>query len=279
MNADRSDLPVIAIRARSGFSGLRFEGVWTSRFLLGRLARRDITLRYRQTALGVTWVILQPLLAAGVLSFVFGSVAKLPADGTSYYALTLSGYVGWSFFATIVTKGSMSIIANAGMISKVFFPRLLLPLSTVLSGVVDLLVGIGLLLITLVVTGTGLSISILAVIPILAGLAVVGFAIAAATSALSVPYRDVNYVLPVLLQLMLYASPVAYGLQNVPESFRRWMAFNPLVGFLEGMRWACLPGREFPLFELARSSAVALVLLAIGLIVFERIERDFADVI
>lgn len=273
------DYPSIVIRPRVGFGGIRVRELWDSRFLLVRLARRDLTLRYRQTALGVTWVVLQPLLAAGVLSFVFGRVAKLSGEGVPYFALTMSGYVGWSCFSTIVSKASSSILANAGMISKVFFPRLLLPLSTVVSTLVDVAVAVGLLLGVLLVTGVGISIKILFIVPMLVGFSILAFGVGAAMSALAVPYRDINYVLPVVLQLLLYGSPIAYGLSNVPPSVRRFIDFNPLVGLLEGMRWASLPGREFPVSALVHSIIGGAVILVVGLLIFERVERDFADVI
>lgn len=274
-----ADYPIIVIRPRVGFGGVHPRELWEARFLLLRLARRDLTLRYRQTALGVTWVILQPLLAAGVLSFVFGRVAKLSGEGVPYFALTMSGYVGWSCFSTIVSKASGSILANAGMISKVFFPRLLLPLSTVVSTLVDVAVAVVLLLGVLLMTGVGISVKIFFIIPMLVGFAFIAFGIGAAMSALAVPYRDINYVLPVMLQLLLYGSPIAYGLSNVPSSVRRFIDFNPLVGLLEGMRWASLPGRDFPTSALVRSVVGGLVIVLIGLLVFERVERDFADVI
>jgi lipopolysaccharide transport system permease protein len=274
-----ADYPTIVIRPRNGFGGIRIRELWESRFLLLRLARRDLTLRYRQTALGITWVILQPLLAAGVLSFVFGRVAKLSGEGVPYFALTMSGYVGWSCFSTIVAKASTSILANAGMISKVFFPRLLLPLSAVVSTLVDVAVAVALLLGVLVFTGVGISLHILFILPMLLGFSILAFGIGAAMSALAVPYRDINYVLPVMLQLLLYGSPIAYGLSNVPESIRRFIDFNPLVGLLEGMRWASLPDRVFPTSALVRSGIGIAVILTVGLLIFERVEREFADVI
>ena len=273
------DAPTIVIRPRVGFGGIRFRELWNGRFLLLRLARRDLTLRYRQTALGVTWVILQPLLAAGVLAFVFGRVAKLSNEGVSYFALTMAGYVGWSCFATIVTKASGSILSNAGMISKVFFPRLLLPISTVLSTYVDVAVSIGLLVTVLLLTGVGIGVKFLFIFPLIVLFSLIALGIGTAMAALAVPYRDVNYVLPVALQLMLYGSPVAYSLVSVPSSVRSIMQVNPLVGLLEGMRWATLPGRVFPGRALGTSLIGAVVVVIIGLLIFERVERDFADVI
>ena len=277
--SNTTDFPTILIRPRTGFGGIRAREVWDSRFLLLRLARRDLTLRYRQTALGVTWVILQPLLAAGVLNFVFTKVAKLDTEGVPGFALIMSGYVGWSCFSTVVSKASSSILSNAGMISKVFFPRLLLPLSTVLSTLVDVGVGVALLLGTLLVTGVGISFKIFFIIPMLLCFALLAFGIGAAMSALAVPYRDINYVLPVMLQLLLYGSPVAYALSNIPKSVGRFIDFNPLVGLLEGMRWASLPHRAFPTSSLVRSAIIGIPVVIVGLLIFERVERDFADVI
>jgi lipopolysaccharide transport system permease protein len=278
-----TDFPTIVIRARTGFGGIRVRELWESRFLLLRLARRDLTLRYRQTALGVTWVILQPLLAAGVLSFVFGRVAKMTVPGVPYFAFTMSGYVGWSCFSTVISKASTSILSNAGMISKVFFPRLLLPMSTVVSTLADVLVGVALLFGTLIMTGVGISFKILFIVPLLLGFATLAFGIGSALSALAVPYRDINYVLPVALQLLLYGSPIAWVLTELSASQRRLMEFNPLVGLLEGMRWATGTQGEgansFPTSALLHSVVIGAVIVIIGLLIFERVERDFADVI
>ena len=272
--------PVIVIRPRDGFGGIRFRELWDGRFLLLRLARRDLTLRYRQTALGVTWVVLQPLLAAGVLSFVFGRVANLSAgDNVNYFAKTLAAYVGWSCFATIISKASASILANAGMISKVFFPRLLLPISTVLSTFVDVSVSIGLLVGVLLATGVGISVKFLLIFPLLLMFSLLGLGIGVAMAALAVPYRDINYVLPVMLQLLLYGSPVAYDFSKLSGSTQRLLELNPLVGLLDTMRWALLPNQEFNGRALAFSAIGTVVVVALGLLIFERVERDFADVI
>ena len=272
--------PTIVIRPRVGFGGIRFRELWDGRFLLLRLARRDLTLRYRQTALGVTWVVLQPLMAAGILSFVFGRVANLSeGDSTNYFAKTLAAYVGWSCFSTIITKASGSILANAGMISKVFFPRLLLPTSTVLSTYVDVSVAIVLLVGVLIATGIGIGVKFLLIFPLLLLFSLLGLGIGVAMAALAVPYRDINYVLPVMLQLLMYGSPVAYDFSKLSSSSQRLLELNPLVGLLDTMRWALLPNQQFPGRALVFSLIGTAVILLIGLLVFERVERDFADVI
>jgi lipopolysaccharide transport system permease protein len=254
--------------------------LWEFRGLLARFAARDVTLRYRQTALGATWVVLQPLLAAGILSFVFGSVAGLPAPaGIPYFLFSLVGMVGWTAFNQVTSRASNSLVGNAGLVQKIFFPRLLLPISTVLSTMVDIAVSIGLVAVLLVVYGVTPGAGIIT-FPLWLGLFVaIGLGIGCAAGALMVRFRDVGYVVPMLVSLLLFLSPVAYSLSEVPSGSRTWYELNPLAGLLEGFRWSILDTPP-PSFGLAVYSAVtSLAVLAVGLVVFYRMERGFADVI
>jgi lipopolysaccharide transport system permease protein len=254
--------------------------LWEFRSLLARFAARDLTLRYRQTALGAIWVVLQPLLGAGILSFVFGNVAGLPGPaGIPYFVFTLVGMVGWTAFSLVATRSSGSLVANAPLVQKAFFPRLLLPLSTVLSTMVDVAVSLGLLAVVLVLENVAPG-ARLATLPLWLGLFfVIGLGLGLSSTALMVKYRDIQYVLPLIVQLLLFVSPVAYQLSAVPAGSRFLYDLNPLAGMLEGLRWSVL-GTQRPSAALAAYSiTVSIALLAIGLLIFHRMERGFADVI
>lgn len=268
------------IKRRTGWLPANPREVWDFRGLLFRFAARDITLRYRQTALGAIWVILQPLLGAGILSFVFGNVAGLSApDGIPYFVFSLVGMVGWTAFSQITMRASSSMVSNAQLVQKVYFPRLLLPLSTVLSTMVDVAVSLGLVAVLLVVNSIHAGVALLTFPLWLALFVVLGLGIGLAASALTVRFRDVQYVLPVAVQMLLFLSPVAYPLSAVPASERALYELNPLVGLLEGFRWSLL-GTPAPSAALTAYSTVAsIVLLVLGLLVFHRMERSFADVI
>lgn len=254
--------------------------LWEFRGLLVRFAARDITLRYRQTALGAIWVVLQPLLGAGILSFVFGNVAGLPGPaGISYFLFTLVGTVGWTAFSQVATRSSGCLVANASLVQKVFFPRLLLPFSNVLSTMVDVAVSLGLLAAVMALQGVPPGAG-LATLPIwLALFVAMGLGLGLISSALMVRYRDVGYVLPLVVQLMLFLSPVAYQLSAVPSGSLWLYELNPLAGLLEGFRWAVL-GTAAPSAGLVTYSVISsLAFFVVGLVIFHRMERGFADVI
>jgi lipopolysaccharide transport system permease protein len=237
-------------------------------------------LRYRQTVLGVVWVILQPLLAAGILSFVFGNVAELPPPaGIPYFLFTLVGTVGWTAFSAVANRSSSSLVANAGLVQKAFFPRLLLPLSNTCSALVDVAVSLCLVAVVLLVQGAHSGLGIVTFPFWLATLVVIGLGLGLASSALMVRYRDVGYVLPVAVQFLLFLSPVAYTLDSVPPSTRTLYELNPLAGMLEGFRWSLL-GTERPSAGLtAYCITSSVVVFVLGVLIFHRMERGFADVI
>jgi lipopolysaccharide transport system permease protein len=245
-----------------------------------RFAARDITLRYRQTALGVVWVILQPLLTAGILSFVFGNVADLPAPaGIPYFLFTLVGMVGWNAFSQVALRSSSCLIANSGLVQKAFFPRVLLPLSTTCSAMVDVLVSLVLVAVVIMIEGAHSGLGIITFPVWLALFVVIGLGIGLASCALMVSYRDVGFVLPVAIQFLLFLSPVAYTLDSVPASARTLYELNPLAGLLEGLRWSLL-GTQRPSIGLALySSLMSIVVFVAGVLIFHRLERGFADVI
>jgi lipopolysaccharide transport system permease protein len=253
--------------------------VWQFRSLLGQLARRDITLRYRQTALGVIWVVLQPLIAAGLFAVVFGRVAHLSSNGVPYVVFSYAGLLAWNMFSTYLSKASASLVGNSALVSKVYFPRIVLPLSTMAGTVLDFVVSLVMMAVLLVATSTspGWGLALLPVWVLILLLLTTGIGLLMAS--LAVKYRDVNYVLPVLVQFLLYASPVAYALSAVPHSLRPYFVANPLTGLLEAYRWSLLGTGSVHAGYLLYSAAFAVVVLVAGSAAFARMERSFADVI
>lgn len=272
--------PLLTVRPRRSWLPTHPRDLWTFRELGVRFAGRDITLRYRQTVLGAIWVVLVPLLGAGALSFVFGGVADLEGPpGIPYFVFTLSGMVAWTAFSQVATRSSGSLVGNAGLVGKVYFPRLLLPLSTVLSTLVDVAVSLALLIVLLLISGVRPGLGFLTFPLWLVLIVALALGIGLAAGALMVRYRDVGYILPVGIQFLLFASPVAYTLASVPADAQTLFKLNPLTGLLEGIRWALI-GTEKPSVGLAAYSAVLSVLvLAVGTLIFSRMERQFADVI
>lgn len=274
-----SAAPDLVIKPPARWAPIRLRALWEFRDLLVRFAMRDITLRYRQTALGVTWVILQPLMAAGVFTFVFGKVAALPSEGVPYFAFSYAGMLGWNLFSSTISKFSASLVGNAGLVSKIFFPRLVLPLSTLGSTLLDFVVALAMMVVILVVAGVAPGMG-LAALPLWIVLAVmIGGGIGLLAAALMVKYRDVGYAIPVLTQILLYATPIAYSLSRVPSSALPWVKLNPLTGVMVGFRWSLLGTGRPDAFMVGWSAGVAVALFLVGAAVFSRMERQFADVI
>lgn len=271
--------PHLVIKPPSRWAPLRLGEVWEFRDLVYRFVRRDLTLRYRQTALGVIWVIVQPLLAAGAFSFVFGKVAKLDSQGVPYFAFAYAGMLAWNVFSSSLSKVSGSLVGNQSLISKIFFPRLVLPLSTLGSTLVDFVVALAMMAVVLVAVGIAPGWA-LALLPLwLATALLLGTGIGLAAAALMVSYRDVAYVLPVATQLLLYASPIAYAVSQVPASMRFAVDLNPLTGALEGFRWSLLGTAAPTVGAVVWSVTASLGCFVAGALVFTRMERKFADVI
>ena len=272
--------PMVRIRPPRGWEALDLSGLWRFRDLLLALAVRDIKLRYRQTLLGVLWVVLQPLLGAGIFAFVFGRVARLDTGGEPYVLFAYAGLLAWNLFSGVVLKASGSLVANASLVAKVFFPRLLLPFSGVLSTLLDfaiaLVVGGGLLLVSGRLPGVSLLLAPFWLVFLLLFATGVGLLCA----ALAVAYRDVLHILPVALQFLLYGSPVGYTISVIPPGWPRLLyKLNPLAPLIEGFRVALLGHGVIGLRSGAYACTAAVSVFLIGLIVFRRMERQFADVI
>lgn len=277
--ATASDIPTIVIRPTRGWATLRLGDVWEYRELLYLLVWRDLKARYKQTMLGVGWAILQPLLATVIFSLVFGVLVKVPTQGIPYPLFAYAALLPWNYFAEALRRSSTSVVNNAHLITKVYFPRLILPLSGVLSSLVDLGLAFGVLIGMMVYYQVALTPALL-LLPALILLAMAtALGVSLWLAALNVQYRDVNYILPFLTQVWMYATPVVYSATLVPERWRVIYGLNPMVGVVEGFRWVLLGQGRPPGPLLWVSVGVVLVLLVGGLFFFRHTERSFADVI
>jgi lipopolysaccharide transport system permease protein len=270
--------PYLRIRPTSGWAALNLSEVWQFRDLLMTLAGRDLKLRYRQTLLGVAWVLLQPLFAAGIFTIVFGVVAKLPSNGLPYFVFSYAGMLAWGVFNNTLSKSSISLVGNAQLVSKVYFPRIVLPLSSVLSSLIDFAVAMVVMVVLMIAYRIAPGPQLILLPVWVAMVIVLGLAIGLFASSLTVSYRDVQYLLPVVLQLLLYASPVGYAVPESPDWVRTLFLLNPMTGLLEGFRWSLLGG-SVHWSAVVYSIAFAIIAFVVGAFAFKRMERRFADVI
>jgi lipopolysaccharide transport system permease protein len=274
-----ADPPELVIRPDSARTLGLAGDLWTFRDLLRALADRDLRLRYRQTVLGVAWVVLQPLLGALIFTFVFGVVAGLPSDGVPYFRFTFASLAGWGLFSGIVTRSSGSLVQNSGLIAKVWFPRVVIPASTVPAALLDFAVALVVLLAMMLFAAALPGLGLLAVPLWALGLVAFAFGLGLIGAALMVSYRDVQHILPVAMQLLLYASPVAYAASNVPHRYVHLYMMNPVAVLLEGLR-ASLLGTPMPSTPaIMHATLIIILVLALGAYLFRRLERRFADVI
>ncbi|MGI8402107.1 MAG: ABC transporter permease [Gemmatimonadaceae bacterium] len=271
--------PEVHIRPSTGWVSLRLKELFEYRELLYFMVWRDIKVRYKQTALGASWAIIQPFFTMIVFSLFFGKLAKIPSDGVPYPIFSFAALVPWSFFATSLTNTSNSLVGSSNLIKKVYFPRLAIPIATVLSGLVDF--GVAFLMLIammfwyrIVPTGNVVWLPLFVLLAFVTALGV-GLWL----SAMNVQYRDVKYVVPFLTQFWLFATPVAYPSSLLTGRWREVYALNPMVGVVEGFRWALLGTRTEALGVIAVSSVTAAVILISGAYYFRRMERTFADVV
>lgn len=266
------------LQATSGFSRvLSPHELWRYRDLAFQIAARDVTVRYRQTALGAAWAILQPVGFMVVFSLFFGRVAGVSSDGLPYALFSLAALVPWTYFANGLLLGSESLVSNSALVSKIYFPRIFMPAGVLAAGFVDLSVSLVILFAIVLIYGIVPTVAVL-MLPVLVLIMVAAaLGVTAGLSAVNVRYRDVRYVIPFAIQMWLFATPVAYPSSLISEPWRTLSAVNPMVGVVEGFRWATLGTADAP-WELIGISAVsALVLLIGGLAYFDRVERSFAD--
>ncbi len=275
-----ASVPLRRIRSDRKRTPLDWAELWRYRDLWLTLALRDVKLRYRQTALGVAWVVLLPLMASGIFTVVFGLVARLPSDGSPYFLFVFAGFLGWTSFQNTLQRCSISLISNTALVTKVYFPRILLPASSVLASILDFSVGFLVLLAVLIARGEFPPLSSLLLVPaLLLALQVLALGAGLFMAALTVRYRDVQYVLPFMIQLLLYASPVAYGLSVVPQHLRRFYLLNPVAPLLDALRSALLGHGAIKWSAVGTAALASVLILVGGTFFFLRQDRQYADVI
>jgi lipopolysaccharide transport system permease protein len=273
-----ASLPTFLIRPPQGWASVGLQELWDYRELLYFLTWRDIKVRYKQTVLGAAWAIIQPVFMMVVFSLFFGHLAGMPSDGIPYPVFAYCGLLPWQLFAHSLTESSNSLVANERLITKVYFPRLVVPISAVCGGIIDFAIAFVILLCLMAYFGLAPGWAIVT----LPGFMVLAVATALGVglwlSALNVQYRDVRYTITFLVQFWLFATPVAYPSSIVPERWRAFYGLNPMAGVVEGFRWALL-GKSPPSFALlAVSVSVVIVILVGGLYYFRRMEGNFADI-
>jgi lipopolysaccharide transport system permease protein len=269
----------IVIKPSTGWAALNLKDLWNYRELIYFFTWRDLKVRYKQTLLGASWAILQPVLTMVVFSVFFGGLAKVPSDGVPYPIFSYTALLPWTLFSKALQDASRSLVSSANIISKVYFPRLILPLSSTLAGLVDFLIAFTVLLLMMVFYGIHPTAN-LWLLPLLILLALVtAIGVSLWLSALNVMYRDVGHMLPFLSQFWMYITPIAYSSSIVPEKWRFIYALNPMTGVVEGFRWSLLGTGEGPGITLLISSCIAVLITISGLFYFRRMERKFADLV
>jgi len=274
-----SKKPFAVIQAHKGLFQLDLGSIWHYRELLYFLVWRDVLTRYKQTAIGATWVILQPLINMILFTLIFSRLAKIPSDGIPYPVFAFTALLPWTYFSQALAKTSGSVVGSSNLVTKIYFPRLLIPIAAAIAPVVDLIFSFLVLLVLMVWFNVVPTWGLL-VLPFFLCLAIMtALAVGLWSSALNVKYRDVGSIIPFVAQIWMYASPVAYPVSMVPEKWRMLYSLNPMVGVIEGFRWALL-GKGNPDFMVMAVSTVAVAaLLAGGVVYFKAMEQSFADVI
>jgi lipopolysaccharide transport system permease protein len=271
--------PFVEIKPSKGLFHLDLKTVWQYRELLYFLAWRDLKVRYKQAAIGVGWVIIQPILTMLIFTAIFGMFAKIPSDGLPYPVFAFTALLPWNYFAYALNRCGASVVGDASLVSKVYFPRLIIPLAGVITPAVDFLIAFIILIAMMAWYGLVPTWGVLALPLFLLLVPLTALAVGLWLAPLNVRYRDVGHALPFLVQIWMYASPVAYPVSLVPERWRLLYGLNPMAGVIEGFRWALL-GKESPDFMvISVSVALVLLLLAGGIVYFKHMESTFADVV
>ena len=268
----------VVIGPRGDLGALDFRELWNRRELLYLLARRDISVRYKQTVLGAAWAILQPVTTMVVFSVLFGKIAKMPSEGVPYPIFAYAGLLPWTFFSNAVTNSSNSLVGNANLISKVYFPRMVIPAAAVGAGLVDFAIATAILFAMMLYYSVWPSLSLLMLVPCVALLSITALAVGLWLSALNVKYRDVRYAVPFFIQIGMYFAPVVYPVSVIPARWQWLLALNPLCGIIEGFRSSFLH-LPFHWSSLLLAAVISVGLLVFAAIAFKSMEREFADVI
>ncbi len=270
-------LPHQRIEASNGFVPIKVKELWEYRELFFFLVWRDIKVRYKQTALGAAWAIIQPVMTMIVFSIFFGKLGKIPSDGVPYPIFSFAALVPWVLFSNGLTQATTSLVGSSHLIKKVYFPRLIIPVASVLAGVVDFFLAFGVLLLMMLYFGIFPTINILWLPVFLFMTVTASLAVSLWLSALNVEYRDIKYIIPFLSQIWLFATPIAYSSSLLSEPWRTLYGLNPMVGVVEGFRWALLGTDTQPGFMVVVSLVASLVFLISGAFYFRRMEKTFAD--
>lgn len=270
---------ITRIEPRRGWMPIDVRELWKFRDLFIILAGRSLKLRYKQTALGLTWVILQPLIPALIVAVVFGQMAKLPADGDNYLLFAYVGLLPWNIFAQMLRRGGNILVNEHNMLRKVYFPRMLLPLSTAVGVLLDFTIGLLFFFAMMAFFGEPLTWRALT-LPLFVGVVLLlTTGVTLVVSSLNVFYRDVSHTIPFVTRTLMWASPVIYSTSLIPSQWHTIYALNPLVGIIDGFRWALLAQGDFPKSSLLLSIGVALVSFWLGALIFRRFEQQFSDVV
>ena len=270
---------ITEIRPDRGWLDLDLGAVWRYRELLGVLVMRDLQVLYKQALLGAGWAILQPVFAVIIFSIIFGYIVKMPSEGVPYPLFAFAGVLPWTYFAEAVRRSGTGLVTDAELVRKVYFPRLIMPLANVISPLVDFCIAFVVLLVLMAFYGIAPSWKILVIPPLMVVAALLALSIGLWLGPINVRFRDIKHTLPFLIQIWMYASPIVYPLSIVPREWQAIYALNPMVGVIEGFRWAVFDRGEPNFTALAMSGAIIVLLLAGGLVFFRRMERTFADVI
>ena len=270
--------PALVLRPRSGWIPIDWRELWQHRELLYFLSWREVKVRYKQTVLGAAWAIIQPLFAMGVFTIIFGNFAKIPSDGQPYAAFVYAALLPWTFFANAVTNGGQSLINQQHLLTKVYLPRLFVPAAAIGSGLVDLAISFGVYAIVLACCRVVPSWQCVFLPGLLLLTIMAALGLSLLLAALTVAYRDFRYVVPFLMQALMYMSPVVYPVELVPARYQWLLALNPMAGIIDGYRTAMLGGRPWNFTVLGVSAATTVLLFVFGLFYFRKTERRFADI-
>ena len=270
----------LLIRPKKGLVPVDFAELWRYRELLLFLAWRNILIRYKQTALGILWAIIQPIVTMIVFTVIFGKLAKFPSNGAPYAIMTLAAVLPWQFFSSALTQGSNSVVGAQAMVQKIYFPRLYIPFAEIISGLVDSLISLVILVVMMLWFHVPFRIELL-LLPVFIAIAfVAALGISLLFGALNVKYRDVRHVMPFLVRIGMYISPVGFMSSVIPEKWRLFYSLNPIVGVIDGFRWAILGDKFIPYWPgFWASLAVVAVAFVVGLYYSRYMEKTFADVI
>ena len=272
-------LPHLVIQPPPRWPRLNAGEIWNYRSLLVFLVWRDLKVRYAQTIMGAAWAIIQPLLTMVVFTIIFGNFAKVPSDGVPYPVFSLAALVPWTYFSVAFSMSGGSLVTNTNLITKIYFPRLVIPLAPVVGGLVDFAIAFVILAGAMLVYGIAPSPLALLVIPLLVVvMAVTAAGVGCLLAALNIQYRDVKYITPFLIQIWMYGSPIVYPMSLVPESVRPWYMLNPMAGVIEGFRAVLLGTGPVPWTAIGIASGMAVFIFVVGVYYFRQTERLFADV-